>query len=162
MRSPPIFVAARAIGSFDFAALRPVPSFVPVTPMLPDPSFKTKHRDAERCLPVVDPDTVHAQLGQEYWANDGVVPVFSQWHPHPCRSVLLTCAIFLFGSNLFISFQGLQHAATYRQRSLRGRLFQSRGSGTYTKWITQITCLSFHSGWPQSVKESSGANLATG
>lgn len=27
----------------------------------------------------------HSHLGEQYWANDGVVPLFSQWHPGGCK-----------------------------------------------------------------------------
>lgn len=66
------------MGSFDYSALRPIPSFL-----------ETSHTrtavgtlDLERSIP--SPTSVHAQLGEQYWANDGAVPVFSQWHPLPC------------------------------------------------------------------------------
>ncbi|KAJ6503312.1 alpha/beta-hydrolase [Mycena vitilis] len=54
--NPMMYIAAHLLGRFDFSTLRPSPSF-----------------HAEQEAP-----------GEEYWANDGVVPVFSQWHPLPC------------------------------------------------------------------------------
>ncbi|KAJ7446434.1 alpha/beta-hydrolase [Mycena galericulata] len=63
--SPLMYISARLVGIFDYSSLHPVPSFM--------------HRqDAE----YVASDS---GLGEEYWANDGLVPIFSQWHPHPCR-----------------------------------------------------------------------------
>ncbi|KAJ7631150.1 alpha/beta-hydrolase [Roridomyces roridus] len=55
--SPFMYFFARRLGNFDFSTLRPRPSFL---------------------------DHDSKSLGEEFWANDGVVPVFSQWHPHPC------------------------------------------------------------------------------
>ncbi|KAJ7040392.1 alpha/beta-hydrolase [Mycena alexandri] len=50
-----MYLSARRLGRFDYSILSPPPSFL------------------------------HPDLGEEYWANDGVVPIFSQWHPLPCR-----------------------------------------------------------------------------
>ncbi|KAJ7786540.1 alpha beta-hydrolase, partial [Mycena metata] len=43
------------LGRFEYSILRPPPSFL------------------------------HPSMGEEHWANDGVVPIFSQWHPLSCR-----------------------------------------------------------------------------
>ncbi|KAK7059211.1 hypothetical protein VNI00_001838 [Paramarasmius palmivorus] len=69
----PLYVMARAIGSFNFSTLRPAPSFL--TPKCPR-SAKT---DPERAI-----SEEYEPLPEEYYANDGVVPLFSQWHPFPC------------------------------------------------------------------------------
>jgi len=34
------------------------------------------------------PKPGHAHLGEQYWANDGVVPLISQWHPGDCDESL--------------------------------------------------------------------------
>lgn len=51
------------MGAFDFTTLFPMPSFLP-------------ERGKEKSNP----------LGERYWQNDGVVPLFSQWHPLDCSS----------------------------------------------------------------------------
>ncbi|KZP25429.1 alpha/beta-hydrolase [Athelia psychrophila] len=58
----PFYLSARLTGAFDFTSLSPVPSFL-----------SPKGQDT------------NSALGQEYWQNDGVVPVFSQWHPLDCN-----------------------------------------------------------------------------
>ncbi|KAJ7109995.1 Alpha/Beta hydrolase protein [Mycena epipterygia] len=55
--SPLMYISARLLGAFDYSTLQPPPSFI---------------------------RQLNAEMGDEYWANDGVVPVFSQWHPLPC------------------------------------------------------------------------------
>lgn len=39
----------------------------------------------------------HPALREEYFENDGVVPIFSQWHPGTCEWVLLpsSCCYFI-------------------------------------------------------------------
>ncbi|KAJ7161357.1 alpha/beta-hydrolase [Mycena crocata] len=56
--SPLMYLSSRLMGTFDYASLHPSPSFC--------------RHDA-------------VDMGEEYWANDGIVPIFSQWHPLPCR-----------------------------------------------------------------------------
>lgn len=59
---PALYYYSPYVASFDFSALRPVPSFI-------------QEED-----PKLDGD------GSEvYRENDGVVPLFSQWHPLPCK-----------------------------------------------------------------------------
>jgi len=81
--SPVMYFTARAVGMFDYSTLQPPPSFIPAAVI---PSASTNDHDAERCVIRADPAVVQRNLGEEYWANDGVVPIFSQWHPQPCRS----------------------------------------------------------------------------
>ncbi|KAJ7675395.1 alpha/beta-hydrolase [Mycena rosella] len=59
--SPLMYILSRRLGAFDYSTLQPPPSF-----------FRP-HNSEE------------SSMGEEYWANDGVVPLFSQWHPLPCR-----------------------------------------------------------------------------
>lgn len=73
---PPLYLAARAIGAFDFSTLRPPPSFLP-QPNTPNP-------DPEASL--FSPLPRHDDIGEHHWANDGLVPIFSQWHPQDCIS----------------------------------------------------------------------------
>lgn len=60
----PFFLTSKAMGVFDFSALKPVPSF----------------------MPACEKASTEELLGPEYFENDGVVPLFSQWHPRPCSS----------------------------------------------------------------------------
>ncbi|KAJ4484950.1 alpha/beta-hydrolase [Lentinula edodes] len=71
----PLSLLARAIGSFDFSTIRPVPSFLEERGLSPiDTEQDLFASDFQKTLP------------EEYWANDGVVPLFSQWHPASCSS----------------------------------------------------------------------------
>lgn len=72
----PLSLLARAVGSFDFSTIRPVPSFLEERGLSPI--------DTEQDLFATD---FQKTLPEEYWANDGVVPLFSQWHPASCRCV---------------------------------------------------------------------------
>ncbi|KAF7339285.1 hypothetical protein MSAN_02142000 [Mycena sanguinolenta] len=64
--SPMMYICARLMGKFDYSILRPSPSF----------------HQLDDCVFTTGSET---SMGEEYWANDGVVPIFSQWHPLPCR-----------------------------------------------------------------------------
>ncbi|CAL1694038.1 unnamed protein product [Somion occarium] len=55
--APGLYATSYAMGSFDFSDLKPSPTFI---------------HDVDR--------------NPSYHANDGVVPVFSQWHPLDCES----------------------------------------------------------------------------
>ncbi|ESK98070.1 alpha beta-hydrolase domain-containing protein [Moniliophthora roreri MCA 2997] len=68
----PLYVMARAIGSFDFSTLQPPPSFL------------QPRRISTTCDPERAATTEYETLPEEYYANDGVVPLFSQWHPFAC------------------------------------------------------------------------------
>ncbi|KAJ7293116.1 alpha/beta-hydrolase [Mycena rebaudengoi] len=59
--SPLMYISSYIMGKFDYSTLKPPPSF-----------FSPKFHDTA------------LEMGEEYWANDGLVPVFSQWHPLPC------------------------------------------------------------------------------
>ncbi|KAJ7751269.1 alpha/beta-hydrolase [Mycena maculata] len=67
--SPLMYISSRFIGIFNYSTLRPFPSFFP--------------QESTRCDPSVADSAF--DMGEEYWANDGIVPIFSQWHPHSCR-----------------------------------------------------------------------------
>ncbi|RDB29699.1 Lipase [Hypsizygus marmoreus] len=66
--SLPLYLTSQLMSSFNFFELQPKPSFL-------------------ECL---YPDS---GLGEEYRANDGIVPIFSQWHPLPCRCLHLACEL---------------------------------------------------------------------
>ncbi|KAF5368457.1 hypothetical protein D9758_002331 [Tetrapyrgos nigripes] len=71
----PFYLMAQAIASFDLSTLKPVPSFLR---SLCD--SKGSSLDVERGLPPDDPDISFETVRN----NDGVVPLFSQWHPRSC------------------------------------------------------------------------------
>jgi len=58
----PLYILSRAMCSYDLAKIRPFPDFVHAIQ-------EGKDRD-------------------ELYKNDGVVPVFSQWHPLSCQYVI--------------------------------------------------------------------------
>ncbi|KAJ7246306.1 hypothetical protein B0H12DRAFT_1126622 [Mycena haematopus] len=64
--SPTMYIFARLLGKFDYSIIRPSPSFL-------------HQLDDSVCAAESE-----SSMGDEYWANDGVVPIFSQWHPLPC------------------------------------------------------------------------------
>ncbi|EIM92237.1 alpha/beta-hydrolase [Stereum hirsutum FP-91666 SS1] len=81
--SAPLYLTSRIMGSFDFSTIRPIPSFLLRHEAdVYDTSKQSPGADVE-----CDAQTSNtaSTLGEEYWANDGVVPVFSQWHPFRCR-----------------------------------------------------------------------------
>ncbi|KAJ7070827.1 alpha/beta-hydrolase [Mycena amicta] len=65
--SPFTYISSRIVGSFEYSTLKPAPKFC----------------------------RVESRMGEEYWANDGVVPVMSQCHPFSCDE---TRCIHLSGS----------------------------------------------------------------
>ena len=67
---------SRSMGSFDFSAISPEPTCI--TP--PELGDKVVEHAAKAAMP-----NVKNELPEALWANDGVVPLFSQWHPHECR-----------------------------------------------------------------------------
>ncbi|TFK56698.1 alpha/beta-hydrolase [Heliocybe sulcata] len=99
----PLYLGARFIGSFDYSVLRPAPSFFPQSQT--DDTKDSPSINADMLFPKTSSDSEtesdiegglrsisrpeKGKMGQEYWANDGVVPIFSQWHPHACRTT--TC-----------------------------------------------------------------------
>ena len=62
LRSFPLFILSRAMCSYDLSKIHPFPEFV---------------RDIQ-----------NGKGRDELYKNDGVVPVFSQWHPLSCRYVV--------------------------------------------------------------------------
>lgn len=68
-----LYLSSGVMGQFDFSTLRPAPSFAIASSHGRDDVEQAGERAQELAL------------GEEYWANDGVVPIFSQWHPLPCQ-----------------------------------------------------------------------------
>jgi hypothetical protein len=62
----------------------------PLTPFNPMRPRESEGHDQQTSLPVPEPTSVQPppldlnHLPEEYFANDGIVPVFSQWHPGAC------------------------------------------------------------------------------
>ncbi|EJD03643.1 alpha/beta-hydrolase [Fomitiporia mediterranea MF3/22] len=105
---PPLYLGARAIGTFDFSALKPPPSFLrarvpqlnslsPIPLSMSSKSQLPSRIAISRVRISPKPDVEEAAktqqnlidgtgLSEHYWANDGVVPVFSQWHPRECTA----------------------------------------------------------------------------
>ncbi|KAI0068173.1 alpha/beta-hydrolase [Artomyces pyxidatus] len=83
----PLNASSSVMGSYEFSVLRPVPSFLlrPVHSMKAPQSFQQLDilDSLEDGIPEASDDPA---LGEEFWANDGVVPLFSQWHPLECRT----------------------------------------------------------------------------
>ena len=63
-KEPAMYYYASPVASFDFSAVRPIPTFV---------------ADLGENL------GIDKEGSKAYRENDGVVPFFSQWHPYPCK-----------------------------------------------------------------------------
>jgi hypothetical protein len=97
----PFHLSAFLAASFDFSSLKPLPSWLRsctgrgLSGTLQDPlDIAECGGQVGESLKLRNPQS-HLQdtLGEEYWANDGVVPLFSQWHPLPCRYNKHTCPL---------------------------------------------------------------------
>ncbi|KAG7452376.1 alpha/beta-hydrolase [Guyanagaster necrorhizus] len=92
----PMYLMSQHIAKFDLSSVLPVPSFLQVEGR--DLSGETRMDRA--CADAKPSRNGHGsdveeglygrklllvEIGDEYRVNDGVVPVFSQWHPLPCR-----------------------------------------------------------------------------
>lgn len=75
MTSFPLYGPASAMGSFDFTSIRPRPSFL-----------RGISRRNTAMIPTLQKDSCRSELDYDSaWSNDGVVPLFSQWHPFSCK-----------------------------------------------------------------------------
>ncbi|KAI0669760.1 alpha/beta-hydrolase [Trametes maxima] len=79
----PFHASAAAISNFDFASLRPIPAFMETVAAARRAS-KLGNTDTIEDG-VIDVATGGDYLSASLRANDGVVPLFSQWHPCECR-----------------------------------------------------------------------------
>ncbi|KAL4252168.1 AB hydrolase superfamily protein [Abortiporus biennis] len=77
--SPHLFWLSSSMGCFDFSKLGVAPSFLPR--MEGAIARKNEDVDDEFNLAADEDDHPH----EAFYANDGVVPVFSQWHPFECK-----------------------------------------------------------------------------
>ena len=82
----PLYATSRAISSFQFSTLRPVPAFLGT---IPSTKHESRHDEEARLeeglTSVEDGDGGAYYLSNALRANDGVVPLFSQWHPYDCK-----------------------------------------------------------------------------
>ena len=80
--SSPLYMLSCLMGSFDFSKIQPSPSFFNQHSVSSyECNFKKMHCDVEYEILIQKP-------GEEHRENDGVVPLFSQLHPHDCRYAL--------------------------------------------------------------------------
>lgn len=106
-----LYTFAGLVGKFDFRTVRPLPPFYkpgkPPRPTLAphlvvSNEYASENARVNSNLEVGDdadgnilplhsafraprgPTGARIDLGEDYYANDGVVPLFSQWHPGPC------------------------------------------------------------------------------
>ncbi|KII94120.1 hypothetical protein PLICRDRAFT_695164 [Plicaturopsis crispa FD-325 SS-3] len=81
----PLYLPSRNMGVFDYTTLRPIPAFVHrIARDSQPPTSRNDDEDVERGL--MQSSSSVDVLGEEYWENDGVVPLFSQWHPFSCSN----------------------------------------------------------------------------
>ena len=80
----PLYFGSCAISSFRFSDLRPVPAFLET---VRSTMFESGHEaDANLEDGLVDIDDGGGKyVSAALRANDGVVPLFSQWHPYDCK-----------------------------------------------------------------------------
>ncbi|KAK0198924.1 alpha/beta-hydrolase [Armillaria mellea] len=76
----PMYLMSRLIARFDLSSVLPVPSFLQGKDLSGDAYIEYACSDPEHSLYELSP----LEIGDECRANDGVVPLFSQWHPLPC------------------------------------------------------------------------------
>ncbi|KAM5530506.1 hypothetical protein V8D89_015822 [Ganoderma adspersum] len=79
----PLYATSRAISSFQFSTLRPVPAFLET--ILSTKLESTHDGEARLEEGLVNMDDGGGYLSNALRANDGVVPLFSQWHPYDCK-----------------------------------------------------------------------------
>ncbi|KAF8330370.1 uncharacterized protein EI90DRAFT_3016812 [Cantharellus anzutake] len=111
--TPALYFSARLIGRFDFSSISPTPAFLfPPSSDPPPPSTRyftpasTPYLSPLRSSTLIllsdsDEDDDDDELGytsgplsssvpnalsEKYYSNDGIVPLFSQWHPGECST----------------------------------------------------------------------------
>ncbi|KAF9460118.1 hypothetical protein BDZ94DRAFT_1378333 [Collybia nuda] len=79
--SQPFRLLSHPISTFDYSVIQPAPSFLENDALIL--SSVSRSSDVVKNTS----STVYSStLREEYKENDGIVPLFSQWHPLPCRS----------------------------------------------------------------------------
>ncbi len=109
--SIPLWVTGFVTGGFDFSTIRPVPFFLrPLSPpsyisdsdteytssdegsdaetLVAESYFLTSAESRDLGEEETEPEIILKphELGEHYYSNDGVAPLFSMWHPGSCSS----------------------------------------------------------------------------
>ena len=79
----PMYLTSRAIASFRFSTLRPIPAFMETISSAKHAYCYSDESQLEDGI--IDVDECGSYLSTALRANDGVVPMFSQWHPFECK-----------------------------------------------------------------------------
>ncbi|KAG1754828.1 alpha beta-hydrolase [Suillus paluster] len=74
----PLYYSSLVVSSFNFSVLQPTPAIVASV-------SSSGRRDTDSGCPSSSPGNDSTGCEHFYWENDGVVPVFSQFHPFGCR-----------------------------------------------------------------------------
>ncbi|KAH9858051.1 alpha/beta-hydrolase [Lenzites betulinus] len=82
LSSWPFYLSSAVMARFDFSSLRPVPVFLSTAAAVPKQGPQPNNGEATVEDAVMHGDRLSAALRE----NDGVVPLFSQWHPRECRN----------------------------------------------------------------------------
>ncbi|TKY90986.1 hypothetical protein EX895_000985 [Sporisorium graminicola] len=80
----PLTFTAHLIGHFDYSKLQPPPSFLISTPAAAEGKEESRGK-AEDTSASMAMAMAMANLSPTWWANDGVVPLASQFHPFDCH-----------------------------------------------------------------------------
>ncbi|KAI8990569.1 alpha/beta-hydrolase [Trametes punicea] len=92
----PLYASASVIANFDFSVLRPIPAFMETV-------IAAQRASKLGREPIIEDGVIDVARGGDYLsaalrASDGVVPLFSQWHPFECSST--RCRHFSHGDNI--------------------------------------------------------------
>lgn len=138
VRSLPLYILSRKMCSYDLTKIRPFPDFVRVVQ-------KGKDRD-------------------ELYRNDGVVPVFSQWHPLSCQYVTETIGnLFLADTTrLLPEKQSVSTIELWPSRHILSRTGWSLGYGMCSRLTVRLTLRLCPIGPDRSCKLLSSRGLARG
>ncbi|OJT11957.1 Lipase [Trametes pubescens] len=87
MTALPMHATSAMISRFDFSSLRPIPAVMATVTA----ASQASKADSETAIEEGVIDVAHGgdYLAEALRANDGVVPLFSQWHPFDCRCVFV-------------------------------------------------------------------------
>ncbi|KAG0707522.1 alpha beta-hydrolase [Suillus ampliporus] len=80
----PLYISSLVMSSFNFSVLQPTPAIVNSV----SGSGDSGRRDAESGCPSCSPEKDNTGHEHCYRENDGIVPVFSQFHPFRCSTAL--------------------------------------------------------------------------
>ncbi|KAJ8487302.1 hypothetical protein ONZ51_g4268 [Trametes cubensis] len=97
----PMHAVSAVISNFDFSTLRPIPAFMETVAAARRASKMGADANVEDG--VIDVATGGDYLSAALRANDGVVPLFSQWHPFECRST--RCKHYSHSDNILEGFE---------------------------------------------------------